>query len=273
MVVVLPSTANRKCLYHSVCRANNEAAIHLIHGNPHAAIRGFRFALDWLRTGHQHHHQYDVDGSCFWSEQQLPQSGTRIDDVTPCYSGNNNPAGGSCRASSSPQETTTPTALFRLPFCSDDEQVSPFNLFCYYNRTMVVQEDESDDALLCMVILFNLAITYHHIGLTHPGHEESLRKALALYKMVLAATQQQNKNLPTGGHTNNNNDTVVRLLLLATFSNLGHIYSHFMETFEEKICQQQLYAVLMGTSLVLDAEEARKFMLNARQRPEGAPAA
>jgi hypothetical protein len=46
-----------------------------------------------------------------------------------------------------------------------------------------------------------------------------------------------------------------------------------MATYEEKVCQQQLNAVLIGTSLVLDAEEARKFLLNARQRPEWAPAA
>jgi hypothetical protein len=266
---------DRKCFYRTICRANNQAAGELVHGDPHAAIRGFRDALNWLRKG-EHDDDVAMDRSCGGGggarcEDRSCDSGARydVDGGRHEFSVNDDDA--------SPRDRPTPlsccqtaTTLLRLPFYSDDEQASPYNLFCYYNRTMVVLEDESDDSLLCMVILFNLAITCHHFGLTIPeGHEESLRKALALYKMVLAATQQQQQN----GKNLTTNDAVVRLLLLATFSNMGHIYSHFMATYEEKVCQQQLNAVLIGTSLVLDAEEARKFLLNARQRPEWAPAA
>jgi hypothetical protein len=228
---------NNKCLHRSVCQTNNQAAGELVDGNPDAAIRGFRAALEWLRNGHIHGH----DSGC----SEAAEHGKITEQQT-------------CRMSA-------PTSLFRLTFCSDDEKVSPFNSFCYYNRTMVVHEDESDETLLCMVVLFNLAITCHHFGLANQGREELLRKALALYKMVLAVTQQ---------HSNiTGNDSVVRLLLLATFSNMGHIYSHFTLTYEEKVCQQQLFAVLTGTCIVLDAEEARKFSLNAHQKPEMAPAA
>lgn len=223
---------DQKTLHQTVCQANNEAASKLVLGDCHSAKEGFRTTLNWLKTGKRPqmtetwgHKGAPIPIPIGWKTYQYP---------------------------------------LRLPFQSDDEVVSPHNTFCYYNRIMMVHEDETDDVILCMVILFNLANTYHHLGLMDPG-QDSVKKALQLYKMALAASQQREDF--------DRREDFVRLLLLATFTNMGHIYSHIGNPYGEKVCQQQLVAVMAGTSLFLDAEEARKFQINACQRAEWAPAA
>lgn len=160
--------------------------------------------------------------------------------------------------------------LFRITLQSNDDEVSPHNSFCYYNRIMIVDEDEEDDSFISMVILFNLGITYHHSALSSAQDKDaSFKKALELYKMVLAVMQQRCDD----DNTAHREDSAIRLILLATFSNMGHIYSHGMNPYEEKVCQQHLLALLDIGKLWLDVEEAQVFLINAQQRAEWAPAA
>lgn len=221
----------------AACRCNNEAARQLVlTGDAQSAMPGFRMALQYLRSNIE----------------------------------NNDDQHGITDALSS-----KPTSLFRISFPSKDhENVSPHNAFCFYHRVMMVLEHDDtdiDDNLLCMAVLFNLGVTRHHFGLTKNDDSTtaSFQKALELYKMVLAVTQQRQETSPK------KTDATVRLMLLAVFSNMGHIYSHFSRPCEENVCQQQLTAVMADSACLklLESDEAQIFRINAYQRAAWAPAA
>lgn len=104
--------------------------------------------------------------------------------------------------------------LARVPFANDDDAVSPHNDFCFYRRTVWMNKlDLEDENLPSMVILFNLAVTCHSLGLNKSG--EYLSKALELYKMILSVAQEA-ASIADPAY-----DAWVRVLLMAVFSNVS----------------------------------------------------
>lgn len=176
-------------------------------------------------------------------------------------------------------------SFLRIPIASnalsEDNAVSPHNKLCYYFRALWIKCDNHsqspfDDTLLSVVILFNMALTFHHRGLLIGNEsDDRLTKALSIYKMILLIAPQPNEV------TNPDCQACLKVLLLAVYSNLGHVSSHFMLTSEASLCRNHIVEFLEGKPNIhcmLNDDEYVVFFLNTatykgQNETEWAPAA
>ena len=116
------------------------------------------------------------------------------------------------------------------PYNVDD--ISPHNMFCFYDRAFellsspLVACDQRYSRLAGSVMLFNMGIALHQLGLFPGSSAEFLNQALDVYEraetLIHGATSIHDDN-----ETNElSGPSPFKLLLLAVYSNLGHICSH-----------------------------------------------
>mmetsp|Transcript_20019 Transcript_20019/g.41833 ORF Transcript_20019/g.41833 Transcript_20019/m.41833 type:complete len:217 (-) Transcript_20019:707-1357(-) len=93
--------------------------------------------------------------------------------------------------------------------------------FSMYKKAFRVSEREDDHAILSVVLVYNVAVTYHVLGSSY-GTASDLKKARQLYTRVYSAlTEDLQDNLGEKA-----------ILLLATCNNLGHVHSLLMNNRE-----------------------------------------
>lgn len=109
--------------------------------------------------------------------------------------------------------------------CNVDE-ISPHNMFCFYGRAFellsspLVVCDQRYSRLAGSVLLFNMGVSLHHRGLLKGSSVDFLNQALSVYGR--AATLMHGDH----GSSELSGPSPFKLLLLAVYSNLGHICSH-----------------------------------------------
>lgn len=211
----------------AVVSLNNSSVKLMLRGDYREALKGFRRALNMLKRGFVSNKMVVNEGAMFENQREY---------------------------------------LHRVTFWSNHDETSPHNDFLFYSRTLWVNDDNIDETLMAMVVLFNLAVTFHHTGLH--SSTASLHKSIELYKMILGLAQSCHCH-----HT----DGFVRILLAAVFSNMGHIYSHFFSMNEAGICRTHLEQIMESGCPLLDPEEYWLFALNSDRafgrRGNNAPAA
>jgi hypothetical protein len=127
------------------------------------------------------------------------------------------------------------------------QTVTPDNTFPFYNHAFVFgslpqitsrtpQQETHHDTMISAVLIFNLALAFYGKGLCADGFKSSkyLRKALHLYSMAISLI-----NGETGFEE-------LRVLELASWNNIGHIYSHFSEDENAMKCRVHVYQTLFA---------------------------
>jgi hypothetical protein len=147
---------------------------------------------------------------------------------------------------------------------SEGDTASPHNEFRFYARALWLNSNENpstfDERSLSLVLLFNLAITYHHKGLLVGNMSDKLlRKALEIYKIIVLLVGARN-DLGEPKH-----EEWRRFLTIAVASNMGHIFSHFFLMENVIVCRDLLDALLAArhnTSSMLDEDDSVIFLTN-----------
>jgi hypothetical protein len=123
------------------------------------------------------------------------------------------------------------------------------NLFSFYNYAFVVgtlpatytrisQQGIDHHVRLTTVLIFNMALTCHKKGLLDgPMSLESLRKAIDMYKLVCMKLSLLSS---PGAHALED----LYVIQLASWNNMGHIYSHLAEKEDAIRCRALLHQAL-----------------------------
>jgi tetratricopeptide (TPR) repeat protein len=135
---------------------------------------------------------------------------------------------------------------------AESQTVTSDNTFSFYNHAFVFgtipqittrtsQQETHHDTMITAVLIFNLALAFYGKGLCAHGPKSSkyLRKALHLFAMAISLI---------------NGFEELRALELASWNNVGHIYSHFAEHENAMKCRVHIYQTLFvppATSLRL----------------------
>jgi hypothetical protein len=191
--------------------ANNEAVAKLRNGNHDHALASFRSALE----------------AC----SQFPTRAFTFEDQ-----------GGT-------EEANSIIVSVALGDCglAESQSVTPENLFAFYNHAFVLrsprditttslQQESHHDAMLATVILFNTAMALYGKALCGggPSSSRSLTKALVLYSMVISSMTDQARFED------------LHAIELASWNNMGYIYSHFSEHENARKCRVYLYQTLFA---------------------------
>jgi hypothetical protein len=124
---------------------------------------------------------------------------------------------------------------------------TPENLFSFFNHAFLFRfrpstalgsaQQEEYFNMLTTVLVFNMALTQHRRGLVDEHNSsQNLRKAIRLYQ--LATT--------TSLLTNQDDFQDLHAIQLASWNNVGHIYSHLSEHENEMKCRVHLYQALFA---------------------------
>lgn len=163
---------------------------------------------------------------------------------------------------------TVTCSLSSLPIAKgldDDSSSSAHNLFCFYNRAFVFPDTSTSSTIskqmdYSKVILFNMALTLHHKGLVSTSGcdkttTQYLQKALSIYKTIVALQCKK---------ATSSTSSFINTLLMAVYSNMGHIYSHFFARQEAIQCRYMINAMLLQSSSRrnMSSEDYVVFFLN-----------
>lgn len=148
--------------------------------------------------------------------------------------------------------------ITRARSCSSHSRVSsPSTSHSMYNRALVLPTDQDDITLLILhqhrtgaVIMYNLALMYHNIGIHLGLSSSALPQALRLYEQALTSIEQGGANVLD-----------VHKLLMAILNNLANIYAHFYCIKETERCLESLRIVLAAASLDRTVDEDYSFFL------------
>lgn len=129
-----------------------------------------------------------------------------------------------------------------------DLNSSPGNAFSIYNCAFCYRDEGDADptqaATLLVVMLYNFALALHRQGLLLGqglGQDnEYLHQALNLYQTAVSLIQRGGG---AGAIANMDYDDSLRHLMLALWTNQGHIYSHFQQCDFVRICHNNLRLV------------------------------
>jgi tetratricopeptide (TPR) repeat protein len=130
---------------------------------------------------------------------------------------------------------------------AESQTATPDNTFSFYNHAFVFgnlpeittrtsQEETHHDTMISAVLIFNLALSFYGKGLCADGPKSPkyLRKALHLYSMAISLINDE-----TGFEE-------LHALELASWNNIGYIYSHFSEHENAMKCRVHLYQTLFA---------------------------
>ena len=160
-------------------------------------------------------------------------------------------------------QSSSCTLLFPLPIdetvVANDAVVSPGNLFPVYNQAFglsvnkshawTADDSEEQRTTISAVVIYNLALANHRIGLSSTGNSgSSLKNALRLYGQALTLLQS-------------NIDLVAErqalfVLTLATICNMGQIKAHFWDLADAQLCFDRLEMLLMDAPCSFDLPES-----------------
>jgi tetratricopeptide (TPR) repeat protein len=205
---------------------NNEAVSLLQQGQHIAALTKFRRALALFNQRTDKDEAYEV-------QQSDPEATIQEDSSY-------NSRDGSSLVMSVP---------IAHDMANDDFCISPHNIFIFYARAFLLSPRTSQSNIsqfdLTLVLLFNMGLTCHHNGLVE-GNKSSyfLNKALGLYRMIVPLRGDQQQQQAQQSQSQLNSNSPIRILLLALWSNMGHVYSHFFYAEEAAQCGEQLSYLL-----------------------------
>jgi tetratricopeptide (TPR) repeat protein len=130
---------------------------------------------------------------------------------------------------------------------AESQTVTDDNLFSFYNHTFVFgslpgivtttsQQESHHEALISAILIFNLALAFYGKGLCGGGPRSSkyLRKALQLYAMTISLVSDE------AGFEG------LHAIELASWNNIGQIYSHLAEHENAMECRAHLYQTLFA---------------------------
>jgi len=148
---------------------------------------------------------------------------------------------------------STALGVLSLSCCpaSPSPTASAGSAFTMYNRALVLShadENEKPITRTGAIILYNLALVYHNIGM-HLGISACLWQALRLYEQALEILDRQ---LPREGEGTLSNTTIcwywrimdVEKLLLALLNNMGNIHAYLFHLENTNACMKSLRLVL-----------------------------
>jgi tetratricopeptide (TPR) repeat protein len=128
---------------------------------------------------------------------------------------------------------------------AESQSATPENLFSFYNHAFVFgslpdinirtsQQESQRDAVIPTVLIFNSAMAYYGKALCGRGPMSSrcLRKALQLYSMAISLIPDE------AGFED------LRAIQLASWKNMGYIYSRLSEDENAMQCRAYLHQVL-----------------------------
>lgn len=223
-----------------ITNLNKKAVVLLRDGRSQAALRAFHEALALIQARlHDQNHQNHEQATAV---QTFHEFTTPVDDQILQEEENEDEVSCECRKplhktpsvqtvaidkGSSSSNTPTKQTTASSSSCS--------NVFEFYPRAFVMrsscQRNEEQQSFVTehLVVLYNLAVTYHHIGIRNGHHPKFLKRALNVYNMaqtVLHRAWDADEEV-------DQLDKSVRLLLaLAISNNVGHVHS-FLLNFEE----------------------------------------
>jgi tetratricopeptide (TPR) repeat protein len=208
---------------HEFVNGNQKAVALLEEGERDEAIAFFRSALLGIRQ-------------CVESSSQSGQQGIA------CRQSPTGPLNG--------RETKNLIFSLALGDChelSESQTAAPDNLFSFYNHAFVFgnlpeittrtsQQEIHHDTMISAVLIFNLALSFYGKGLCAGGPKSTkyLRKALHLYSMAISLIADES------------GFEELRALELASWNNIGYIYSHFSEHENAMKCRMHLYQNLFA---------------------------
>jgi tetratricopeptide (TPR) repeat protein len=215
--------------------ANQEAGITMLqNGDLDQALHSFRRALVEIRqciTESASHKETQGVARRPYFEQ--PQLSVEEQDIDAQHNG----------------DASTLILSVALGDCTPTESktAKSSNLFSFYNHAFVVgtpstnytrtsQHGIDHHARLTSVLLFNMALTYHRKGLLDGSKSlETLRKAIQVYQLCI------NMSLLAcpGGSLDD-----IYVIQLASWNNMGHLYSDLAETDDAIRCRALLYQAL-----------------------------
>jgi hypothetical protein len=202
----------------AVVNANDEAVAMLRNGDHDHALASFQRALEVI-------HQYV--GMYSYPDEELP-------DITCHYSPTQHlrveQQGSGDENGRETNSIIVSVALGDYGLAEHQSVTTPENLFSLFNHAFLFRfrpsmamgssQQETYFNMLTTVLVFNMALTRHRRGLVHEHNSsQNLRKAIRLYQ--LAAT--------TSLLTNQDDFQDLQAIQLASWNNVGHIYSHFSE--------------------------------------------
>lgn len=176
-------------------------------------------------------------------------------------------------------KTTPPTHAISSDMDIDQPQSTVVNdtndgFVSFFHRALAISETATAEicelhdpcSLLSAVILFNIALNQHRMGLKSASQAFRLSKALSLYGVVSSILERsQDKSVST---------KFGLLIYLASCNNMAHIYSEMCAYQELKYTSKNLFNVCVAyhqvIDQVLDPDEQDVFLLNAFLFADGA---
>jgi hypothetical protein len=130
---------------------------------------------------------------------------------------------------------------------AESQSATPDNIFSFYNHAFVfgfrpntatgTPQQETHFKMLTTVLVFNMALTHHIKGLVDEHNSSKyLRKAIRLYRLATTSSWLTHQG---GFHD-------LHALELASWNNVGYIYSHFSEHENAMKCRMHLYQNLFA---------------------------
>jgi hypothetical protein len=230
----LMSNPNLNPITDAVVNANDEAVAMLRDGDHDHALASFHRALEVIRQ--------------YISMRSFPEEPP---DVTCCYFPTQpllvEEQGTEDENGRETNKIIVSVALGDYGLAESQSATTPENLFSFFNHAFLFRfrpsmalggaQEEDYFNMLTTVLVFNMALTQHRRGLVD-GHNSSqnLRKAILLYQ--LATT--------TSLLTNQGDFQDLHAIQLASWNNVGHIYSHFSEHENAMKCRVHLYQALFA---------------------------
>jgi hypothetical protein len=228
--------SNPNPITDAVVDANDEAVAMLRNGDNDHALASFQRALEVIQQ--------------YVSMYSFPEE---LEDIT-CHYSPTQPLRVEQQGSvdENGRETNriiVSVALGDYGFVERQSATTPENLFSFFNHAFLFifrpsmamgsSQQETYFNMLTTVLVFNMALTQHRRGLVDEHNSSQiLRKAIRLYQ--LATT--------TSLLTNQGDFQDLHAIQLASWNNVGHIYSHFSEHENAMKCRVHLYQALFADS-------------------------
>jgi hypothetical protein len=126
---------------------------------------------------------------------------------------------------------------------AESQTTTPDNTFSFFNHAFLFRfrpsmpMRSSQQEMLTTVLVFNMAITLHSRGLAEEhDSSQNLRKAIRLYRLAMTSSLL----------TSQVDFQDLHAIQLASWKNVGHIYSHFSEHEKAMKCRVHLFQALFA---------------------------
>jgi hypothetical protein len=229
------SNPNPNPILDAVVNANNEAVAMLRNGDHAHAVASFQRALEVIQqyvSMYSFPEELPYDITCRYSPTQhlrVEQQGSEDENG---------------------RETNyiiVSVALGDYGLAERQSGTTPENLFSFFNHAFLFRfrpsmamgssQQQTYFNMLTTVIVFNTALAQHRRGLVDENNSSrNLREAIRLYQLATTASLL----------TNQGDFQELHAIQLASWNNVGHIYSHFSGHENAMKCRVHLYQALFA---------------------------